>query len=188
MDTSKTRIVDLKHDLPAEWEKLISEDQCNTHCPNTYEAQKQQQNHSYAKDANNEDDGTTICLCLDRERFFPWHRKSSPARVNQVDLIVQSCDGGVEFEKIEYWVGANKSTSVARLIEDCLVENTYKAELSLNVDQSHELKTWKVKLPSGLNKDAIYFLVHYYYETGSDGECHSAQEKMTASRKDDCHY
>ena len=159
-NATKTRIVDLKHDLPAEWEKVIDRGKC---CSLSNGKNKQE------AIPNRPEKGATICLCLDRERFFPWHRKSTPARVSQVDLVVQSSNGDVEFEKIDYWVGGEQHSSAAHLIENCLIENTYKAEL--NPGDTHKLTTWKAQLPADLNPEAIYFLVHYYYEQDQGACC-----------------
>ena len=176
--TAKTRIVDLKHDLPAEWEKLIENSSCCS--PTAYTAENPRQSGS------SESVCSTICLCLDRERFFPWHRKSTPARVSHVDLIVQSKDKSIELEKINYWVGNKEGSATAHLIEDCLIDGTYKAELKPAEGVGHALNTWKVELPKVLKPDAIYFLVHYYYEMDSTNARYDAHEKLAAPRKGNC--
>ena len=92
----------------------------------------------------------------------------------------------VEFAKINFWVGNEEGSATAHLIEDCLIEGTYKAELKPREGVGHALNTWKVELPKVLKPDAIYFLVHYYYEMYSSNVGYDAHEKLAAPRKGNC--
>ena len=146
-DNPKTRIVDLRHDLPHEWEKYIGEEHCQS-------------------DGKSEGDASTICLCLDRNRFFPWSKEETDIRIRNIDLIVQSQTGeGVSFEKVTYSIDNQQLEST--LVENCIAENTYVAELDPGIDSP--LAPWKVSIPRSSSVGSIYFLVHYYFGDGDQG-------------------
>jgi hypothetical protein len=109
----KTRIVDLQHDLPHEWEKYKVEDHCKRETSG---------------------DPAVICLCLDRKRFFPWSRDGTEIVIRSVDLVIQSQTGnGINFEKVKYSIDSEE-TIESTLVENCIAANTYIAELDPGID------------------------------------------------------